>query len=1040
MTLPKLLPYFALLAIATTSFAKPAKQANQAKQAKPEDSCELVAIGHMKVIPNVGPAYNLEVSPDQKSMTASLGHGILIQDLETGRKKETSFPDGTLITANHFTRDGKKLVTVTTNNKDSRHSTIRIQDPKRLQSPGVALKVSGPILQQSMVINENQFVAIAAYAPAKPLKSDEGRINFRRELSADPNSKEDSRPSLILRDLKTKKGREIKFSAPDPIDAYSASVILSPDNKAAIISAREFGQSFIVMDLVTGKQKTLESASTFEKLSFSPDGKKVVLKNYGNEQYKAVDIRTGNSEVYTPTTPPAPPNPNSAPPANGYSGGGMGYGFPGINPFNNANFSPPSDTKKDIALRSGQFETRITNTKTGQSYTLPIIFDSEAKLTSDGKVAYGKKAGSLVLFPLDTTCTDPTLRIENPAQTKGDCPDANGAANPIAAVKPLQNLLMNQACSEPFNEKLWDQITPLNKQNPIPLKAAKDFLMRFQKPGGFDPKKHTAILTAILNSDLANTSPALIRGAMRSVLHSSNTLYQKLMANNGVNVAIFYTPDVIKNQDWNLPCKTPEDEAHFAKDAKKFLVDQAGVLSDKATLESWRGLAPLTSYLSQLSAADKENYTDIIAQSLANDATESSVFKRAGVGTSNLYKFTFEAAKPFFGESPHLLTHLTYGQSPGRSSEVEVRPIILGTAPLEIFENNAQSTLDTHGIFYTELPVEKIREEAPPNTTVVDRNYAWRINNQNFNSHITATKVPQALVLPTGKGPNYEELWKGEKPGETNLSGLVIAGQNLGADLAKSTIDQYFNYYLKQGFEFESEEPEVTTGLRDKIGKWISSGETKYLVREAHLGGDDVNFVGISNTGLVYTAKKTHPDGKVETIRLVYPGPTNNDTVMIATDEFGKWIRERETNGKSQLVVLNTGCWSADIAARQIAAVHSSKMVLIPTISEGLTFSNDKDDAIYAMIHGIRNNADYDGIRANLSLNQEYVDRQARGKYGHNWYILPDEDDYKRVITNTLRVPVAVNVETQDGALEGYMMGHSFGRTPAATATPPPPR
>jgi hypothetical protein len=86
------------------------------------------------------------------------------------------------------------------------------------------------------------------------------------------------------------------------------------------------------------------------------------------------------------------------------------------------------------------------------------------------------------------------------------------------------NAVNKVLCNTEFSDELWDRVVaPLSPDHLQELKTEKGlvYLLRFQKPGGFDPKLHLSIVESIIRSDLLTKRPDLVLGMLQTILYKS---------------------------------------------------------------------------------------------------------------------------------------------------------------------------------------------------------------------------------------------------------------------------------------------------------------------------------------------------------------------------------------------------------------------------------------------------------------------------------------------------------------------------------------
>lgn len=129
---------------------------------------------------------------------------------------------------------------------------------------------------------------------------------------------------------------------------------------------------------------------------------------------------------------------------------------------------------------------------------------------------------TLYSFKPEMICVEDRIKVAMDAR---DCPDCGAGAQSGGAMSvgasTFESLSSSALCSTTFLPEAWDRITPYPAPSSLSREQAKKYLLRFQKPGGFEPKKHLEILTAILKSGLVSAEPGLVAAAMQGVLHAS---------------------------------------------------------------------------------------------------------------------------------------------------------------------------------------------------------------------------------------------------------------------------------------------------------------------------------------------------------------------------------------------------------------------------------------------------------------------------------------------------------------------------------------
>ena len=268
----------------------------------------------------------------------------------------------------------------------------------------------------------------------------------------------------------------------------------------------------------------------------------------------------------------------------------------------------------------------------------------------------------------------------------------------------------------------------------------------------------------------------------------------------------------------------------------------------------------------------------------------------SGVFLSKLYKFTYNAVAPYFGEPQKSLTDLTLIRG------ADVTPILLGSALI----NGNVKTQTRFGFSALKLDAVKIPPNVETGQVLADHEVQWSQAGQTYRAkmRIVADKTAHDLV-PKGDGPKYNELWQDGK-----LTGVVLAGSNLSASEA-GVMDHYITYYKEQGFTFPETAKELSD-IRSFLGKGIKAGEFDFFIKEAHSDGDEKNVCRLDKAGRLLTGVRKLQNGKEEVVHLIFSDRKANhsseDTELLPNEVFGEWLRDRERQGFGQFVYFNTSC------------------------------------------------------------------------------------------------------------------------------------
>lgn len=519
----------------------------------------------------------------------------------------------------------------------------------------------------------------------------------------------------------------------------------------------------------------------------------------------------------------------------------------------------------------------------------------------------------------------------------------------------------------------------------------------------------------MLKSDIPKKEPDLTLGVLQNVLLSSNRLYEQILKE---------FPELVKikpslSAGGANPCRTPAEVQQLERASENYLKELAKT-HPRSQLKDWASLSPLVPVLRHLSPKKRDDYLDLVAQSLADQAADSPEFH--GVFLSKLYKFTSQAAAPFFGGESKAMTDLTLVRDTDR-----IRPIILGSQAID----QSPKSLTDYGFYSRALDAIPVPSAEQINSQVKakgspallsEQSVRWQVAGVPYQAQFSVKSQGfSGNPIPEGKAPNYGELWK-----NGTLTGLVITSSNL-KNLAAPVMGEYLAYYQAQGFTFQppTEVKDSARFLKDQI----ESGRLGYLIKEAHSDGDEKNLFRMDVQVRVQVGERKLPDGRTERIQLMFPdagstaplpggaalaagtGATSAaaepTTALLPNEVFGSWVKTREQNGQGQMVYLNTSCWSAAKAVREIEAAQSRALLNIPSTTTVKTFGNRPANAEQIILTAIRSGKSYEEMRTALKANQEY----RRGEGNH--FIFPDDREYQENISQYLRTPLDIRLNIQ---------------------------
>lgn len=621
-------------------------------------------------------------------------------------------------------------------------------------------------------------------------------------------------------------------------------------------------------------------------------------------------------------------------------------------------------------------------------------FPSEGEVLSDQNstvTALADNLYSINTYNQSSGATDSGLLIkrenciENPVGIDCNC-ELEKSAGTDSNLTDLKSVVLATACSAEYDKTTWEKLAPRDA-NPLSEAQAVIWLKKFSKPNSFDSEKDLSVLVGLLQSNIHRSYPKLTKSALLSIMSSEPRTFNNLVKKFPKVLDLKGAPD--------QECLTASEKSKLQTQIYSSLKKE---FSEPSTYQD----------LKQLALFGKDSLNDTQKEQLAESASDrmtelagQASSSTAGVFSSKIHKFSLYQFKEIMGLQTPDITDFTVVRNTN-----ELRVLQLGQKP---FGGSTQSPSGVHLKEMSRIRVEDIKSDSRT------EKYKWKYGDREFVGELAIDKIQfDESYIPPNKSPDYKDMWK-----DKEFRGVVVAGSNLGESLTQSTMMQYVDYFVDQGFEFgpAKENDNMLAYMKEKVS---GQGQMDYFIKEAHSGGDEKTMFDIAEKGYVMVGKKKVGD-RTEVVELVYPKKGIGKSVAINNSEFGQWARDREKAGGSELLYLNTSCWSESKAIYEIPAAASKKLINIPTTASITTFANYDGNIMKELVEGIRQEKDYEGIRTLLRKNNDY----ATGK--SNVLLFPDEQAYQTRIVARVRTPFELNskvsVRTATGELQDYNIG-----------------
>ena len=645
-------------------------------------------------------------------------------------------------------------------------------------------------------------------------------------------------------------------------------------------------------------------------------------------------------------------------------------------------------------------------------FVLPTLSYSKSNedACTEWKTGKSSKTAATSLFSSFFSRNSPLCVSKMTMLDSNSCRDCSSSPSLDQKQKAfLEQYLLSEACRTDFSPKNWREILPGAKSETFTTREAGLYLLKWEKPGGFEAQKDLPVLMGILsNQEYCQKNSLQIKRALSGILTQSDILYFQIVDRYPHLKKILLA---ISEGSSTKSCITEKESERITQSVLLY-IDQllASTSVYNSGMENWEQLAPLSHVLKNLSLDAKERYSTEMSERLSDFAMMQSSLK--DVFPPKIFQFAAQAIAPIFGDQPKSITDLVVIRQSN-----QLRPILLGTEPVTEIRSGVRPA---YGFYQKSLePFESpVLKKAGPSSekSTTAKEIAWKHAGNEYRASVKANIIPRTSKIEVQVAPNYRAL---KKDGE--FRGEIIAGENLGISDGKYFMDEYLEYFTGQGFEFNPNETKIED-LKSYLSNEIKSNRADYFVKESHTSGDDRNVMRISKKGNRLEGVRTRPDGIKEVVHLVYPTYEYKTSELISNAEFGTWIRERERKpDATPLIYFNRSCYSDKKAVQELTAAQSPLLVEIPATDVMYFFLNEEDTAGRIILDGFRNEKTYPELRADLAKNKKYREKTANG------FIFPDEPEYQAKIWKQIQDAVDIEIEITDQAGRPYSLEQALG-------------
>jgi len=559
----------------------------------------------------------------------------------------------------------------------------------------------------------------------------------------------------------------------------------------------------------------------------------------------------------------------------------------------------------------------------------------------------------------------------------------------------LSALAKFHLCSLPFSEQVdaWEKVAPSRLKNPLTKEKAIWYLMRFQKPEGFDPNRHLPILYSILETQYRSGGgdpmfpELLIRNALQGVLYRSELLYEELLKRFPKLVDL---PQAVQPRVKIADCLTGAEKTQYFEMAKKYLdklVTQAMV---GHKFNHWGRLLPLASFLKELPEDDRDDYIATITENLEQRSSKSPyrhVFK------SKLHYLILEGVKPLFGQKSQVHTDFTMAREwDPDSSTNNVTAFILGTRPIK---NRGYSEVSHDlGFFVKQVGSQRLSSDLKPGDSILEIHTNWTLGTQHFNVKAKAKSLPRRELVKAADQPPYPDMLHDKK-----LTGLIVLGTYMtsksGEYRFKNYADFIENSTKAEGFEWKKKDV-FTDNYPALFAEKIVSGEADYVFDADHSGGQLNDVCQLSLTTQYWVGERPLGNGLREVIYLFKRGDRKAAKVC-SNQSYADLLRKRHKNGGGPILIVGGKCNTQKKQVRVTQLTGEPILIPIPTVCGKYPFDGEADHPMARILDGVRHLRKYAAMRIEGPPDTD------------NPFIFPDQKRYKVQVIDLMKFPVQID-------------------------------
>ena len=259
------------------------------------------------------------------------------------------------------------------------------------------------------------------------------------------------------------------------------------------------------------------------------------------------------------------------------------------------------------------------------------------------------------------------------------------------------------------------------------------------------------------------------------------------------------------------------------------------------------------------------------------------------------------------------------------------------------------------------------------------RNHAvkWEAGGKQYSGAVTLKALGKSSLVPSfAFKPDYKGMLKDGK-----LIGAVLFSGNL-KEFIRDLVPTYEEYLEAEGFKKRSDQILPFHEAQAFISSKIQKMEFDYMLKEGHGHPSAWGLIDLTSNVRIVSYRLSQ-----ETIYLIFPADPLGISSHMTVDQLGEALRARH-RATQEFLYVDTGCRAEGDLCNLTKGVAAAGFTPVGSGQDVATFSFADGDAVYEILHGIRNKKSY------RSISKAIVVRNDSGSVIPHGFVFPDSFGY----------------------------------------------